>query len=295
MDLTYFDTRTYDALIQVRYPPSQGFLNRQLENIGEVHNSGLEVRTEVGLIRSAKVDWRGRVNITRTSSEATDLGDEAVITAGGTFTEVRKGYPVTSLFSRKVLNASALAAPIVSDTNVFIGQTFPDRVYGFGSTLTLWDKLTLDGLGEFQLGGYNINSVGYQNALRGNWRPCYAIQEKMVAAIKTNNPALLNDVKALDRTRCAVDRTQQFFDAWVEKADFFRLRYLTATYRLPSRLVRGLQGASLSFSGRNLFYSSDYSGLDPESADQADSQVGRREYYQLPQLRSFQLSFRANW
>jgi hypothetical protein len=56
-----------------------------------------------------------------------------------------------------------------------------------------------------------------------------------------------------------------------------------------------MQGATVTLSGRNLFYSSDYSGLDPESADQSDSQIGRREYYVLPQLRSFSLSLRANW
>ena len=182
----------------------------------------------------------------------------------------------------------------MTDTNVFYGPTFPDQVIGIGSSLTLWDRLSIDGLGEYQLGGHNINYVGYQNALRGNWRPCYATQKKMVAAIR-GNAAALNDVNALERVRCAVDRTQQFSDAWIEKIDFFRLRYVTMTYRLPSRLMRGVQGASLTFAGRNLFYSSDYSGLDPESSDQADSQVGRREYYVLPQLRSFQLSLRANW
>jgi hypothetical protein len=56
-----------------------------------------------------------------------------------------------------------------------------------------------------------------------------------------------------------------------------------------------MQGASLTLGARNLFYSSDYSGLDPESADQSDSQVGRREYYVLPQLRSFTLALRMNW
>ncbi|MGQ0647807.1 MAG: SusC/RagA family TonB-linked outer membrane protein [Gemmatimonadaceae bacterium] len=294
LDVTWFDTRTLDALIQVRYPPSQGFLNRQLENVGEIHNSGLEARAEVGLIRRAKIDWRGRLNMTLLESEATDLGDEPLIAAGGTFTEVRVGYPVTSLFARKVTNADAFEAPVMSTGTEFYGPTFPDKVFGIGSSLTLWDRVTVDGLGEFQRGGYNINYVGYQNALRGNWRPCYDIQLKMVAAIKGNTSAL-SDVNALDRIRCAVDRTQQFSDSWVEKADFFRLRYLTATYRLPSRLLRGMQGATLTLSGRNLFYSSNYSGLDPESADQSDSQVGRREYYQLPQLRSFSLSLRANW
>ena len=70
---------------------------------------------------------------------------------------------------------------------------------------------------------------------------------------------------------------------------------MTVTYKIPSRFVRGVEGASLTLGGRNLFYSSKYTGLDPESSDQADSQVGRREYYVLPQLRSYSLALRMNW
>ncbi|MGH7710866.1 MAG: TonB-dependent receptor domain-containing protein, partial [Gemmatimonadaceae bacterium] len=62
VDLTYFNTTTSDALIQVRYPPSQGFLNRQLENVGEIKNRGIELKFDAGIIRSENVDWRGRIN-----------------------------------------------------------------------------------------------------------------------------------------------------------------------------------------------------------------------------------------
>ena len=294
LDFTYFDTRTLDALIQVRRPPSEGFLNRQLENIGEVHNQGIETHAEVGFIRNPRYDWRGRVNYTHLKSEAVDIGAEPLIAVGGTFTEVRKGYPVTSLFAKKVLNANKFEAPIFSDTNMFYGPTFPTNVVGIGSTLTLWDRLSIDGLGEFQMGGYNINYIGFQNENRGNWFPCYDIQRKLAAAMKPGGTPV-TDVTALDQARCSLDRTKQFADVWTEKIDFFRLRYLTVTYKLPSQLMRGMQGASLTLGARNLFYSSDYSGLDPESSDQADSQVGRREYYVLPQLRSFSLALRMNW
>lgn len=294
VDATYFNTQTFDALIQVRYPPSQGFLNRQLENVGEVNNKGLEVKFDAGLVRRARVDWRARVNYTHLESEATDLGDEPLIAAGGSFTEVRVGYPVTSLFARKIVNAKALEAPVRSDTNVYIGPTWPTNILGLGTTLTLGDRLTIDGLGEFQSGGYNINYVGYQNAIRGNWRPCYDAQKKIIDAAK-GNTAALNTVNALDRVRCGYNTTLNLADAWIEKLDFFRLRYVTLTYRLPTRFVPGSRGASLSLAGRNLFLKTDYSGLDPEGSDQADSQVGRREYYTLPQLRSFTLSFRTNW
>ena len=75
----------------------------------------------------------------------------------------------------------------------------------------------------------------------------------------------------------------------------FRLRYATVSYKIPPRFLRGMQNATLTLGGRNLFYSSDYTGLDPESSDQSDSQVGRREYYTLPQLRSFTLALRVGW
>jgi hypothetical protein len=294
-DLTYFNTRTFDALIQVRYPPSQGFLNRQLENVGEVKNQGIELRTEAGLIRRASVDWRGRINYTQIKSEAVDLGDEPLIAAGGSFTEVRVGYPVTSLFAKRIRNPDARGvAPIFSDTNEFVGPTFPDKIIGLGTTLNLWDRVSIDALGEFQKGGYNINYVGFQNASRGNWRPCYAAQKKLIAAQKAGS-GIPSDVTALEVARCTTDRTIQFSDSWIEPMDFFRLRYVTLSYKIPPRVLRGIQNATLTLAGRNLLYNSDYSGLDPESADQSDSQVGRREYYVLPQLRSFSLTLRMGW
>ena len=294
-DFTYFNTRTLDALIQVRYPPSQGFLARQLENVGEVKNQGLELRAEAGLIRRASVDWRGRLNYTQIKSEAVDLGDEPLIAAGGSFTEVRVGYPVTSLFARRIRNPNELGKlPVFSDTNEFVGPTFPDKIIGLGTTLNLWDRVSLDALGEFQKGGYNINFVGFQNANRGNWRPCYAVQKKLIAAQKAG-AGIPGDVTALQVARCTTDRTIQFSDSWIEPIDFFRLRYVTLSYKIPTRVLRGMQNATLTLAGRNLFYSSDYSGLDPESADQSDSQVGRREYYVLPQLRSFSLTLRLGW
>jgi TonB-dependent starch-binding outer membrane protein SusC len=295
LDFSWFNTRTLDALVQVRHPPSEGFLSTQLENVGEVKNTGIEVRAEAGFLRSAKVDWRGRVNYTHIKSEAVDIGQQTSIAVGGSFTEVRPGFPVTSLFARKVLNADKRGeVPQFSTENVFIGPTFPDNIIGLGTTLTLWDKLSLDMLGEFQRGGYNINFVGYQNALRGNWRPCYDIQRKLIAKQK-GDAAAANDVTALQQARCSIDRLSQFSDVWIESTDFFRLRYATLSYKLPPRLIPRMQNASLVFSGRNLWYSSDYSGLDPESSDQADSQVGRREYYVLPQLRQFSLALRLGW
>jgi TonB-dependent starch-binding outer membrane protein SusC len=293
VDLNYFNTRTLDALIQVRYPPSQGFLSTQLENVGTLLNQGVELKLEGAPIRNERVEWRGRVNYTRMTNEAVDLGGVTEISIG-TATVVREGYPVPAIFGRKVLNPNDFANPIVTDTAVHLGRTFPNEIIGLGSTLTLWGRLTLDGLGEFQNGGMNINFVGYQNENRGVWRGCYDVQRKLIAAMR-GNAAAVSDVRAIDRARCAVDRTVQNSDFWIEPTDFFRLRYVSATYAIPARFLRGTQSASITLAGRNLLTSTDYSGLDPESADQSDNTFARREYYQLPTLRSFTLSAKVTF
>ena len=104
-----------------------------------------------------------------------------------------------------------------------------------------------------------------------------------------------DDVTALERARCAIDRTQQNSEFWVEPTDFFKLRSVSATYTIPNRWIPGVKGASFTLAGRNLFTSTDYTGLDPESADQSDNTFSRREYYQLPALRSFLASLRVTF
>jgi TonB-linked SusC/RagA family outer membrane protein len=291
LDFTYYYTRTNDALVQVRYPPSEGFLNRQLENVGTLQTSGIEALLEAGLLRLQRIDWRGRVSYTSINSKAVDIGGQPEIAIGDR-TVVRVGDPVPSFYARRILNPGAFADPIL-DTAQFIGATFPDRIISVGSTLTFWGRLTLDALGEFQRGGSNINYIGYQNTVRGIWRACIPIQRKLIAAEQGDATALA-DVTARDRARCAIDDTRNSPDFWVEATDFFKLRYVSLTYEIPSRFLRGATSASVTVAARNLLTVTDYSGLDPESADLTDANntFARREYYQLPALRSFTLSLR---
>ena len=81
----------------------------------------------------------------------------------------------------------------------------------------------------------------------------------------------------------------------MEPADFVKLRHVSLTYDLPAGLLRGARSASVTIAGRNLFTATDYSGLDPESADLADNTFSRREYYQLPALRSFTIALHARF
>jgi TonB-linked SusC/RagA family outer membrane protein len=293
-EFTYFHKRTLDALVQVRYPPSQGFANRQLENVGEIENKGIELRLDGGLISMPNFDWRVRLNYSTVTSEAIDLNGEEV--SLGLNNWVREGRPVPSVFGSIVRNANEFADPVVSP-DTFIGPQYPTRIIGLGTSIKLFNDFTIDVLGEFQGGHYLQNFTGFQNANRFVWHPCYEAQKAMVAAAAGNATALAN-FNALERARCAIDRTVQNSDFFIEKADFFKLRSASLSYRVPPRWVPGARSALLTVAARNLIKITDYTGIDPEVADLGDSGLNglsRREYYNLPPTRSFLASLRVTF
>lgn len=296
LEATAFRTRTHGALIGVVYPASLGFLSSQLQNVGLLENKGIELQLDAGLVRTELLDWHAKVTYTGTKSTALNTGGQIVATGNGT--SVREGYPVPAYFGSKITNPGATADPVVA-TDSYIGPQYPTKVVGLNTTITVGKRLTLDALGEYQGGQYLANFVGYQNALRDIWQPCYAVQAALRAAQKGDASAL-GSVTAEQRGKCqssSIDRTKANSDYWIQPASFFKLRTVSLTYRLPERLVPLGKTASLTLAGRNLFTSTRYDGTDPEVQDAADSnnRLGRREYYQLPPFRTFLATLRMTF
>ena len=304
LEYTYYTATTSDALVPVTYPPSQGFLNTREENIGTVENAGHEIQATLGLIRSQTLDWRIRGNVSSLSSNVVDLNGEEIF--ADNFAEFREGFPAPSYFGRLVTNPDEFADPIIVNDTV-IGDVFPNLLVGIGTTVTLWDRLTIDGLVEYQGGHYLPNYTGYQNERRGAWQPCFETQEKIVQAEHLGNPSALDDVRAIDRAKCAIRGSglSPRADFWIEPADFVKLRSLALTWDIPESMVSGFADrASVTLAGRNLWLSSDYTGSDPEVEDFRDREegsydgngdYGRRDYYTIPSPRSFLLSFRVTF
>ncbi len=303
LEATAYQATTMDALVPVTYPPSEGFLATRTENVGEIESSGIELQTTLNVVRTNDIDWRMRANVSLMSSEAIDLdGDPDKITSiyTGLNSEIREGYGVPMYFGAKIMNPDDFAEPIV-ETNQPIGPVHPTELVGFGTTVTLMNNLTLDALAEYQGGHYVQNYTGYQNARRGVWYPCYDVQEKIIA-FEAGNASALDGVTALQRGRCSIDDYDSAF--WMEKADFVKLRNVSLTYNLPSAWVTSFaNNASVTLSGQNLFTWTEYNGSDPEVGDAADQlgtsgiggRFGRRDYYQIPNPRTFLLSVRMSF
>ena len=293
VDYSYYRQRTSDALIPVNNPPSQGFSTAQLENVGEIFNSGHELMLGATLFRRGEFQLDGRLRYTSTYNEAVDLGGQVITITTNARTFVREGNPVPSYIGRRVTNPDEFADPIFED-DAYLGSPFPNRIISPSASVRYGDWLTVEALGEFQRGASLLNAVAHVNAWQSGWRPCFDIQDKLRAA-RDGDASALNDVTAIERARCTITGGNRDFSNWVEPSDFFKLRHISATVDLPSGLVPGFNRASVMFAARNLFRSTNYTGTDPESADQRESTFSRRDYYVIPAPRTFTVTIRTRF
>ncbi len=313
LQVTQYWDHTYDALVGVTLPPSQGFLASRTENVGELVSSGFEAQVNLGLVRTNLIDWRVRSNVSLMKSDALDLQGEQVFADNKA--EFREGYATPTYFGYKVMNPDAIADPNI-ESDQALGNVFPTQLLGFGTTLSIGNDLTLDALVEHQGNFMLPNYTGYQNARRGAWIPCFDIQQKLVAAegadlqwgTSDDVPSELAGVTALQRAQCSLSSHDAGggpnSDYWVESADFTKLRSVSLTYNVPAHLVPWARNASVTLAGRNLFLWSSYHNSDPEVEDFADrastvfdgnGDFGRRDYYQIPAPRTFLLSVRFSF
>lgn len=291
--MTYFKATTSDALINVAYPPSQGFSANQAENVGTLASNGLEAQLTTTLHPTSWAELNARVQYTRIKTKAVDLRGQTLTLDALARSYVKEGLPVPAYLGFKVRNAEEFATPII-DTLQYLGATFPTQIINPSFTLTLFKSLTIDAVGEWQLGGHLLNGTAFQNSGLQIWQPCFTAQRALKAAAAGNASALAT-VNAGDRIKCSITASERDYSYFVESSDFFKLRSVSASYELPRSISRTSRPMTVQFAGRNLFRSTKYTGSDPEVADQRTSTFYRRDYYNFPPYRTFLLSVRTSF
>ncbi|MGH7698956.1 MAG: TonB-dependent receptor domain-containing protein [Gemmatimonadales bacterium] len=278
-DVTYFSQKTRDALIRIQRPPSIGTEQRILTNLGEVTNKGFEVTANVAVLRRPEVSWEVGGNIAAAKNEVAKLGNVD--------DPRRLGRPVDALFGDVVINGDEVGVDPIFEER-YLGHAIPSRTWGINTRLVLFQRLALDVLGEGQGGHVHEASIGRQNVVREFWAPCNYVFE----AIDAGNTSGLT---ARDRALCDPDEVT--YGMWTTPADFFKLRSVSLSYRVPERFVPGaFSGLTVRLQGRNLLTITDYPGLDPELAEGgANRRYGDFEYYDAPPPRQFLLNVTVNF
>lgn len=279
LELTYYNQRTKDALITVPVPPSSGFTGNQLQNIGEIANSGFELALWGTPINTPNVSWEVRGTLATNSNKLISLGGREPIKFGS-FDQVQAHIPGYSLagywYTETLRDASGQPildsqgrAQLAPDTT-FLGPSAPTREIGLSNTLRLFGNIELYAFTDYK-GGYWMWSA-----------------QEFVRSTLDQNSFRVNDpnLSEIERNAFINGGNRPYF----ERADFIKLREVSLSYHLPGRFANrfGVKTATLTASGRNLAIWTKYGlGPDPELNFSGDNSLTRSEYMSVPMLRRF--------
>ncbi len=288
VDFTYYNQTTTDAILSRNVAPSSGFAGTQFVNVGEVKNSGFEVSLDALVLDTKDFDWDMFFSLNTNDNEVTDLGIDGWLNIGWS-TRHQEGYPVGSFFAAKVLSADLDAdgtainmmcadgeggAMACEDAPwVYLGHPSPDWEGSFNSTFTLFDRVRVTGMLDFQM--------GQSKYVTDRWNRCAWRQN-----CEINHYPERFDPRAVG---AAQNGGWNEFDWWIQDASFVRFRELSVEYTLPDAWLSRIGAASgrVSVGGRNLGTWTDYPGLDPESVDITNTTSEPNDQSILPPLRQF--------
>jgi TonB-dependent starch-binding outer membrane protein SusC len=301
LEATRYDQTTKDALYPVREPPSLGFLSTQLRNVGEIENWGWEVGMRGTVFETRSFSWDATVNYSTNENKIVSLGGGAPIQLQW-LQFMREGYPVGSFFGDRAIEVNGevgQASNLLRDSSGelpegwdYLGQPLPTKQIQLGSTFTVGSRIGFGFLLDHKGGHMN-----HDHSLR--WLMHSARQVvgdgQGVAMDSGGNRVTSGPISH----RCRDNPNDGVIQAvcgrasglthgdFAFPADFWRLREVTLTYRMPETWLAsmGVQSATLSLAGRNLFRWTDYPGLDPEGMyrnDLSDSALRAHNFFDTP-------------
>lgn len=276
LEATAFRKDISDLLLQRTLAPSSGF-GLEIFNGGKMRTTGFELGLSLVPVQSARTEWVFRTTFFSTRSKIVELPVPSFRTGGfgtslGSF-EIQEGKSPTQIVGNDTLPDGTRIVRGIGDAN-------PDFNMSFTNDLR-FGNFSLYGLLDWQQGGDVINLTKFLYDLGSNTED-YA------------DPLTVNGQETtVGARRLAIWPRQT--GTYVEDGSFVKLRELTVSYNVPSRMVsrmgRGVRSAQLSLSGRNLLTFTDYTGLDPEVSNFGNQPIARNiDVAPFPPSRSFWLS-----
>ena len=281
---TLFSKRTSNGLLEGLLPPSNGTGGPSVTLIadGEWRNTGVEFAVRGLLIDAAHVRADLGVTFTTLENELTSLGAGPPLVGSGW--RLTPGYPLYGTWGRGFTvndaNGDGVIVPaeVVLDTaERYLGPPVPARELSLVPSLVLWRSLRVAALVDYRGGFRTMNSGG---RLR-----CNTVCEPLYAP----NAPLVEQARAVS----ARDANAP----WIEDATFVRMREMSVAWTMPSAWSKriGARSSSVVLAGRNLFTSTDYTGLDPEGAYLGQTRIAQEDLFTLPLPRTVSLRLDVSW
>lgn len=312
-DLSYYKTNTVDQIFPVTVSRATGFTSRVI-NSGEVQNNGVEVALFASPVRTEDFEWRINATWARNVSEVVSLFtnettgeivDNVQLGSfqGGISINATVGEPYGSIWGSNftylrdgegnITNSSPVINPetgkyVRDATPQPIGDINPDWKGGVNNTLT-YKNLSFSFLIDVQKGGdvFSLDTwYGYATGVYDVTAGFNELGNLVRDPVETGGGILLDGINpdgTKNNTRSLVD----FENALgyrsapnalhVYDASYVKLREMTFSYKLPSKLFKNIPINNMTFSltGRNLWIiSKNMPYTDPEAGLSAGNLQG---------------------
>jgi TonB-dependent starch-binding outer membrane protein SusC len=286
LEFTAYHQQTEDILVDYNFAPSTGIVATQLRNAGTVRNVGFEVSSRLTLMERSGLQWNLNAGYAYNNNEVVDLGGSPSIVLDRFGSRIVEGYPISGKWEFVTVGRNADGFPIASDTAVYIGPSIPPHTGNIGTDVT-FGRVAARVNGQFAVGHYVNHHLKPYMGQRRLGVPYFEVLQ--AAGGDRNAPEVLLFIAE-----------NSVYGDFVEPADWFKIREVSLSYELPSRLAGaiGAKGATLSAAGRNLLTFTKYSGVDPEvSATFSNSNnlsVGA-DFFTVPQSQQFVFGIAARF
>ena len=332
-DITLYQSESRDIIVAVPVAGSSGFTNTFL-NAGTMTNTGVEVMLNATLVESNDFKWNAGMTFTRNRNIVKELaeGVDVISLPWGFFGANQRlvaGEAYGTLYGddwardeqgNALVDASGY--PVYSSTEVVVGDPNPDWLMGITSLATyknwsfnmLWDIRSGGDIWNgtrgalYYFGTHADTDVMPDGTQRGEtfvWEDVVMGNTGVYAPGTTdadgndisgqpNTTAVLNDIDSY-----AIGPLSGFTGAsrpFIEDGSWVRLRNIGVNYQFNKKALDGtaLKGLSIGVSGRNLFLSTPYRGVDPETNLSGATNSQGADYFNMPNTMGVIFNLKAN-
>lgn len=327
LDLTYYNSVSKDQIFSVPIARSTGYYFTVL-NAGKISNKGWEAVLNITPINTA--DWRWDINLNfSTNKNMVDelyKGIDNIFLGGfeGSSIRIVAGKPYGTIFGFGWLrdangnvvinddpNSDEYGFPILdTKEEKAFGSANPDWLLGFRNSVS-WKGLTLSFLIDIKKGGKMWN--GTRGALyffgthkdtenRGYKKTFTGVKGHLDTDGNLVTSGAKNDIEVtVGEGWLSLGNGNGFFGSntedFIEDAGWVRLRELSVSYMLPKSIVEytPFSNIILTFTGRNLWLSTKYTGVDPETNLMGAYSAQGLDYFNMPGTRSYNFTISVDF
>jgi len=296
-------------------------------NAGEISTTGFEGILTVNPVNMDNFKWNIALNFSTYKNMVDKLaeGVDNIFIGGFEGSSIRAvaGKPYGTIFGFGWLrdangnvvvdddpNSSGYGYPILDPLEKDYGSSNPDWLMGIRNSLT-WEGLSFSFLIDIKQGGVLWNGTkgalyyfgtAKETDVRGTTKVFTGVKGHYDDAGALVTGGVSNDIVAnLDENWLAFGNGNGFYGSntedFIEDAGWVRLREVSVSYELPKIIVEStpFSGIIITFTGRNLWLSTKYTGVDPETNLMGAYNAQGLDYFNMPGTRTYNVSLNVKF